>query len=151
MKEKNENLTKLEFLLTLNDNIVVQRYFNVKGYNPNAKRSIEFYNLVKEIQEDINEDLKMKTVIYLLDNQEQIELEPEILDTSNTDDPEEFNIFIKLGDETICHSQWDGKVYPPKVRYTVDVRPHLKRVLKDLTDIFSDENLSYEYLNYQLN
>jgi hypothetical protein len=151
MKEKNENLTKLEFLLTLNDNIVVQRYFNVKGYNPNAKRSIEFYNLVKEIQEDINEDLKMKTVIYLLDNQEQIELEPEILDTSNTDGPEEFNIFIKLGDETICHSQWDGKVYPPKVRYTVDVRPHLKRVLKDLTDIFSDENLSYEYLNYQLN
>ena len=30
-KEKNE-ITKMEFLLTLNDNIIVQRYFNVKGF-----------------------------------------------------------------------------------------------------------------------
>ena len=27
-----ESITKMEFLLTLNDNIVVQRYFNVRNY-----------------------------------------------------------------------------------------------------------------------
>ena len=31
-KEKND-ITKMEFLLTLNDDIIVQRYYNVKGYN----------------------------------------------------------------------------------------------------------------------
>lgn len=150
MKEKYENVTKMEFLLTLNDNIVVQRFFNVKGYNPKTKGSIELHNLIKEIQEDIHGDLKMKSVVYLLDNQNQIEDDPEVLNTSNTDSPENFNIFIKLGDETICQRQWDGKMYPPKIRYTVDIRPHLKKLLKDLTDIFSDENLTYEYMDYQL-
>ena len=36
MKEKTET-TKLEFLMTLNNNFVVQRYFNVRGYNPKAR------------------------------------------------------------------------------------------------------------------
>ena len=150
MKEKTENLTKMEFLLSLNDNIVVQRFFNVRDYNPKTKNSYEFYQLVKEIYEDINQTLKMKSVVYLLENQSEIEVNPEILNTSNTDGSEDFNLIIRVGDMTICHRQWDGKVYPPKVRYTVDIRPHLKRILKELTDIFSDENLSYEYMNYTI-
>ena len=32
----NQNeMTKMEFLLTLNENIVVQRFYNVRGYNLN--------------------------------------------------------------------------------------------------------------------
>ena len=34
--DKNLDLTKMEFLLTLNDNFVVQRYYNVKNYNDKA-------------------------------------------------------------------------------------------------------------------
>jgi hypothetical protein len=35
MKEQND-VTKVEFLMTLNNNFVVQRFFNVKGYNEKA-------------------------------------------------------------------------------------------------------------------
>lgn len=149
MKEKSD-VTKLEFLLTLNDNIVVQRYFNVRGYNPKARASLDLYNLVRSLSENIQKDLKTKALNYLNDNAEQIFSNPDILDTSNTDGPENFNVYIKIGDETICHRIWDAKVYPPKTRYTVDVRPHLKKLLRDLTDIFSSENLSYTYMDYQL-
>jgi hypothetical protein len=45
---------------------------------------------------------------------------------------------------------FDAKPYPPKVRYTVDLRPQLKEVLKGLTDIFSSKNLIKEYLDYSL-
>lgn len=149
MKEKND-VTKLEFLLTLNDNIVVQRYFNVRGYNPDARSSMELYDLVKSASEDIHEDLKSKSLDYLSENNDKIMVNPEILNTSNTDGPETFNMIIRIGDETICHRVWDAKVYPPKTRYTVDVRPHLKKLLRELTDIFSSENLTYNYLEYQL-
>jgi len=149
MKENNE-ITKLEFLLTLNNNIIVQRYFNVKGYNSKARASMELHDYVKEISETIHEDLKNKAVVYMLDNRSHIESKPEILNTSNTDGPEYFNIHIKLGDETICRRIWDAKIYPPKTRYTVDVRPHLKKVLRTLTDIFSGENLTHNYLEYSL-
>lgn len=149
MKEKND-ATKLEFLLTLNENIVVQRYFNVKGYNPKARASMELHDLVKSISEKIHQDLKSKALDYMNENANQIISNPEILDTSNTEGPEYFNVYIRIGDETICHRIWDAKVYPPKTRYTVDVRPHLKKLLRDLTDIFSTENLNYTYLEYQL-
>jgi hypothetical protein len=149
MKEQND-VTKMEFLLTLNDNIVVQRYFNVRNYNPNARKSLDVIQKVNEVATKITEDLKKKTLIYMIDNQSQIEIDPTILDTSNTDGPEYFNIFIKLGNETICHKIVDAKIFPPKIRYTVDVRPHLKSVLRSLTDIFSSENLTHAYLNYQL-
>ena len=54
MKEKTET-TKLEFLMTLNDNFVVQRYFNVKGYNPKARGSVELYEVVKTASEVIQD------------------------------------------------------------------------------------------------
>lgn len=149
MKEKND-ATKLEFLLTLNENIVVQRYFNVKGYNPKARASMELHDLVKSISEKIHQDLKSKALDYMNENANQIISNPEILDTSNTEGPEYFNVYIRIGDETICHRIWDAKVYPPKTRYTVDVRPHLKKLLRDLTDIFSTEKLNHTYLEYQL-
>jgi hypothetical protein len=71
------------------------------------------------------------------------------MDTSFTDGPEIFNLFVKVGEQTICHRQFDGKLFPPKVRYTVDVRPFLKDVLRDLTDIFSNNQLSYQYLDFE--
>jgi hypothetical protein len=150
MKEQMQDTTKMEFLMTLNNNIIVQRFYNVKGYNPKARRSLEVYNLLRIVGEIVENNLKIKSLVYMVDNQDQIMIDPKILDTSNTDAPEYFNIYVRIGDETICHRIVDAKLYPPKVRYTVDIRPELKSILTGLTDIFSDENLTYRYLNYQL-
>jgi hypothetical protein len=54
----NQDLTKFEFLLTLEGNIVVQRYFNVKGHNSKSRRSLEMHYYVKNICEEIEYDLK---------------------------------------------------------------------------------------------
>jgi len=147
---KEQDSTKMEFLLTLNDNIVVQRFFNVKGFNPDAKSSIEFYEFIKDLKDELQYYLKMKTVVYMMDNKEAIIHDPKIMETSFTEGPEVFNIFVKVGDQTICHRIFDGKKFPPKVRYTVDVRPYLKDVLKELTDIFSSEELNYKYCEFDL-
>jgi len=148
-KEKND-ITKMEFLLTLNDNIIVQRYYNVKGYNEDVKNSLDLYYVVSEIEGKIHRGLKMNTVSYMLENQYQIMSDPNIMETSMTDDDEYFNIFIKVNDTTIFHKSWDGKIYPPKVRYTVDVRPHLKSILKSLTEVFSSDKLTCEFMDYKL-
>ena len=148
MKEMDS--TKMEFLLTLNDNIVVQRFFNVRGYNPKAKNSLELYEFIKSLSEELHYYLKMKTVVYMMDNRSAIESDPTIMNTSFTEGPEVFNLFVKVGEQTICHRTFDGKMYPPKVRYTVDVRPFLKEVLRELTDIFSNNKLTYKYLEFDL-
>jgi hypothetical protein len=147
---KEESISKMEFLLTLNDNIVVQRFYNVRNYNPSAAYSVELVDFMRQVEDDLVRDLKMKTVMYMMDNQESIYLDPEVLNTSNTDGPEYFNMYVKMGEDKIFHRIFDGKLFPPKVRYTVDVRPSLKNILKGLTDIFSGENFSYEYMEYDL-
>jgi hypothetical protein len=148
---REQDSTKMEFLLTLNDNIVVQRFFNVRGFNPEAKNSLELYNYIKLLKEQLQHHLKMKTVIYMIDNKDAIVNDPSIMDTSFTEGEEMFNIYVKIGEQTICHRYFDGKIFPPKVRYTVDVRPFLKDILRDLTDIFSEHELSFEYLGFELN
>ena len=149
MKEQND-VTKVEFLMTLNNNFVIQRFFNVKGYNENAKNSMELYDYIKHLSMDLQTKLRNKCVVYMLENRFEIEEDASILETSNTEGPETFNIILKVGNETICHRVFDAKVYPPKVRYTLDIRPSVKTVLKDLTDILSEKKLSYEYANYSL-
>jgi hypothetical protein len=149
MKE-NHDITKVEFLITLNDNFVVQRFFNVRSMNQKAKNSLELLNYMNELSDGLQTKLRNKSVFYMLENRFQIEEDPSILDTANTDGPEVFNLIIRIGNETICHRQIDAKLYPPKARYTLDIRPTIKTILKDLTDIFSAKNLSYRYLNYSL-
>ena len=146
MKEQQET-TKLEFVMMVNDNIIVQRFFNVRDYNSNAKHSYELYEFIKDLKDELSYELKMKSMVYLLDNKYEIANNPDLLNTSNTNGPENFSIFLRDGDKTICHRQFDAKIYPPKIRYTVDIRPHIKSVLSGLTDIFSSENLTYEYLD----
>ena len=46
---KEEQVVKMEFLLTLNNNIVVQRFYNVKNYNSQARRSVELTQFMKDV------------------------------------------------------------------------------------------------------
>ena len=148
--QNQDNITKFEFLLSLEGHIVCQRFFNVREFNDKAKNSLELYELIHALKDDVQAQLALKTVTYMSDNMYEIINNPAILETSYIDGPEYFNIFIKQNDMTICHRQIDAKIYPPKVRYTVDVRPHLKNLLMNLTDIFSSKNLTYNYLDVNL-
>jgi hypothetical protein len=83
-------------------------------------------------------------------NRDIIENDPGVMNTSFTEGPEVFNLIIKVNDQIISHRIFDGKLYPPKVRYTVDVRLFLKEMLRDLTEIFSSKDLTYKYLGLDL-
>ena len=95
MREQND-VTKLEFLMMVNDNIIVQRFFNVRDYNPKSKNSIEFLEYMNGLVENLNYSLKMKSVSYLLENQYDITNNPTILNTSFIEGPEYFNIYINM-------------------------------------------------------
>lgn len=142
---KEQDVTKVEFLLMCNDNIVVQRFFNVRGFNKTAHKSEEFYDYIRTFCNELKSDLKMRSVVYMLENQYEIKENPDVLNTSITEGDENFSLYIKVDNMTICQRSFDAKVYPPKVRYTVDLRPKLKTVLSELTDILSGKKFNYFY------
>ena len=147
---KNQDLTKFEFLLTLEGNIICQRYFNVKDHNPVARRSMDLHDYVKEICNQISHDLKIKSSDYLCENQNYLS-NSENVEVVSDNKNEHFLLEIKLGDDVFIQRIFPAYYYHPKVRYTVDIRPMLKKILSDLTDILSSEELETQYLQYELN
>ena len=143
------DITKFEFVLTLEGHIICQRFFNVKDHVEQARRSMDLHYYVKNICEDISHDLKIKSSNYLCENQNYI-LNTENVEDSVDGQKEHFLLEIKLGEDVFISRIFPAYCYHPKVRYTVDIRPRLKRILSDLTDILSSEELETVYLQYEL-
>jgi hypothetical protein len=72
------------------------------------------------------------------------------VEDENEKEKEHFLLEIKLGDDVFISRIFPAYYFHPKVRYTVDIRPNLKRFLSELTDILSSEDLETVYLQYQL-
>ena len=70
--------------------------------------------------------------------------------SDETKEKEHFLMEIKLGDDVFIQRIFPAYYYHPKVRYTVDIRPRLKTILSDLTDILSTEELETKYLQHEL-
>lgn len=145
----NQDLTKLEFLLTLEGNIIIQRFFNVKDFNPRGMWSIDLHECVKDICEEISYDLKMKTIEYLLENQnyyydtENVESETELTE-------EYFLLEVKQDNHVFISRIFPAHVFHPKVRFTVDIRPKIRGILANLTDVLSSRDLETSDMGYEL-
>jgi hypothetical protein len=56
---------KFEFILKVNDNIIVSRYFSGNDYNPRVRNSVDIRHLVDDIIDMIQHDLKKKDLEYM--------------------------------------------------------------------------------------
>lgn len=145
MNYTNNELNKIEFLLTSDKNIICQRIFNVKDYNPKAKNSIELYDYVKEMCYMISEDLKNKNADYMMENKKMFDSLDYVDETVK--DTNGFLLQLKMNEITF-HERIFPNLYHPKVR--VDIRGYLKGFLDDLTDILSLRKPTTTFLNYSL-
>jgi hypothetical protein len=71
------------------------------------------------------------------------------------EDPKEleeqyFLLQIKQGDDVFIERIFAAHYYHPKVRYAVDIRPKLRRILADLTEVLSVSDPETTYLQYEL-
>jgi hypothetical protein len=140
--KKSELTTKFEFLITLEGKIICQRFFNVKGYNTNVRRSLDLYYTIRGVANDIQNDLTKKSVDYLFENEKFLGSSS---DQSSVSNSEAYTMQVKLGDDVIIARQFPASIYPPKVRYTVDVRPQIKSILARISDTLSQEEYETEY------
>jgi|TARA_R110000823_G_scaffold271876_3_gene391257 hypothetical protein len=148
MKNKNYGeVQKCEFLLKLGDNIVCQRYFTVRDFNKDASQSIDLHDTVTEIMEELKEDLKYRTLI-LLDST----FNDKNIDYVNFNKcMDHFIISIKCGTKEVYARAMCADIYPPKVRFSVDVRPKMSRMLRELTEVLSQQKVTCKYQDYALN
>jgi hypothetical protein len=145
----NQNLITFELLLSLEKNIVVQRYFYVKDFNPKSLKSMDLHEYVKNICEEIFEHLVTKSSDFLCENYEYYGNLDTVEDNENKE-KENFLLELKMNDEVFIQRIFPAHYFHPKIRYTVDIRPFLKKYLMDITNILSSRELETTYLNYEL-
>ena len=141
--EKIEEKEKFEFLLKIEDNIICQRFFTVKNHNPKTTHSMELYWSVEEIKDLIKKYLVLKTVYFLDEFYKE--------DMSKLQGQEEnFTITINKGNHTLMERIFPANHFPPRIRYSVDIRPQISYILRELTDVLSDRKPTCYYLDKKL-
>ena len=143
----NQESKEFEFLLTIDGNIIVQRLFNVRNYNPNVKKSLDLHITVTSICERIEEDMRRKTFDYMTNNQDFF-MSEDYQDNLNSPKKDDYLLEIKSENELFIQRAFPAYVYHPKVR--VDIRHMLKEFLYELTDTLSSNVLEETYLGQSL-
>jgi|TARA_B100001094_G_C18101589_1_gene756061 hypothetical protein len=138
-----EEKEKFEFVLSIKDNIICQRFFTVRNHNPKTIKSIDLYETVKYIKDIINHELILKTIDIIDEFYKE--------DVSKLQEEKEyFTITIKKGNHLIMQRIFPADIYPPKVKFSVDIRPQISYILRELTDVLSDRKPYCYYLDKQL-
>ncbi len=140
---------QFEFTLYLNDNIIVQRYFNVIGYNHTALKSLDFKEALDINTEIIKFHLKNKTLDYMTDNSRQYYENPSYDQNKNND---KIKMVVKMNERVIGYREWDATIYPVKIRYTVDIRQYIYDIITRIQKCLSEktDKLETTYLEHNL-
>ena len=148
-KELKREQRKFEFTVYLNDNIIVQRYFNVIGFNSRAINSLNFKEVVDYNQSLIQLHMKNKSLDFMTENSRLFYENPSF---EKNDLNDIMKIVVKMDDKQIAYRQWDATIYPVKIRYTVDIREHIYEMITRIQKCLSEKNerLETTYLQYEL-
>lgn len=137
-----------EFILYINNNIVCQRYFNIKNFNQESINSLEIRDVINDCCNIVKSDLKQKTFEYLYKYfNPYVEQKLEEIDRRNIYDNEDFfDLEIKIDVDgtrkTVARQRFTGNVYPPKVRYSVDIRELIPKIISCIQSGLSKKNYS---------
>ncbi len=140
---------KFEFTVYLNDNIIVQRFFNVIGFNKRTINSMNFKYSMDENQALLEEHMKFQTIDFMNDNEYLFTNKKYIMDSHNNDI---MKIIIRQNGTQIGYRQWDADVYPSKVKQMINIREHIYNMITLIQKCLSEknENLETTYLQYNL-
>jgi hypothetical protein len=145
-------MKKFEFVLYINRNIIVQRYFTVKNYNKEVLNSINLYNCLKNVVRLIQDDLKAKSEDYMWKNYNEYEKQEadQIVRENIYENEDVYDFEIKVDDKVVIGTKFTGNVYPQRVRYSVDIRKLIPTIINEIQDTFQEENLDVEYCGIEL-
>ena len=139
-------MKKFEFVFYINRNIICQRYFTVKNFNKQSVKSIDIMDCTKNVTEMIKRDLKNKTYEFLWSQYNPyFEQKTEDILKEEVTVEDFFDFEIRIDERVIGTRRFTGNVYPQRVRYTVDIRELIPRIISQIQDTLGQEKIHVEY------
>lgn len=141
--------TRFEFVLKLNKDIIVQRFFNVKRYNEKSTRSLFMKSTTDEVVDMIRKDILKKSVEHLWNNYDPYgfyydddgELVIKDIPKYNLNDiKDNFSLTVKVDGRPVSETMFSGyglciPVFfesGQKIRYIVDIKDSISTIISKL-------------------
>lgn len=146
---------RFEFNLYINDNIICQRLFNVKGYNEEVLNSIELKEMMDEITGiSLNDAGRMGIIPTFFKNSCKNVTWRDYKPYRPKDVNDDFNIFsnedfftfeVKVDKKTVAKSVFSGNHFQTDVRYAVNIREIIPEIISELEDYMSRKKYTLPY------
>jgi hypothetical protein len=141
-----------EFLFLINGNPIVGRNFPINNFNRESLKSYELKETIDYTVGLIQNHFKNKTYNYMdryynyfvASTEEQTEP----IDIYENEDF--FTLQIKVRGRVVCERIFSGNDYPPNVRYDVDIRKIIPKIIDYLQQGLSQKNYTKNLCGYQL-
>jgi hypothetical protein len=131
-----------EFVLSINNKIICQRFFNIKGLNENTTHFSNLKELADAVCGISNGEyglpgiipslLKNKTYEYLWENYNPYVIQNQEDIKVQTEKNDEFQFEIKVKKRTIMKTAFSANYYPPRVRYAVDIKEIIPNIISEI-------------------
>lgn len=140
---------KFEYTIYLNDNIIVQRFFNIIGFNQRAVNSMNFKYVMDYNKSLIENHLHTKTLNFMNENRISFYEDPNF---EKNDSKDLLKMVVRNEGKILGYREWDATIYPVKVRYTVDIREYIYEMITGIQKSLSERNHKLEttYMGYNL-
>ena len=146
-----------EFLFLINGNPIVGRNFPIYNFNKDSFNSIELKELVDDCVDILKSHFKNKTYDYMYKYynpyfystaEENVSTDVEVKDIYEEEDF--FTFQILHNKKIVVEKIFTGNDYPPQVRYDVDIRKILPKIIDQVQQGLNQKNYTKEYGNYEL-
>lgn len=147
---------RFEFKLFINDNIICQRYFNVKNYNNKVLNSLELNELMRALTGINNDNIGQMGIIpsyfkelcrklswkhynpYRINN-----LNDQSKNILNKEDV--FTFEIKVDKKVVATSQFSGNWFQNDVRYAINIKEIIPEIISEIEDYMSMKKYTKPY------
>lgn len=148
---------RFEFLLLINGNIICQRYFDIRNFNEDSINSLEMKELVDNIAGTNNTDfglmgiipkfLQVKTREYLWGYYKPHEAQKfeDINRRDSNEKIDDFGFQIRIDGKIVGETLFSGNVFPPKVRYQVNIKDIIPDIIQEIRETLSLKSYTHKY------
>ncbi len=156
-QKKSFEQERFEFMLRINGHPICQRYFDIRNFNEDSINSME----MKELMDDlaglnngqigsmgiIPNFLKEKSKDYLWGyyNPWKVQKEEDINRRDIFDKEDIFTFEFRVDGRTVAESVFTGNYFPPKVRYQVNIKDIIPRIISEIRQSLSKKSYTDEY------
>jgi len=155
-----DTVKPFEFIFKINDNIICQRYFNIKNYNQKCRESLEMKEMMDHLMKMsgelklgmLPEFFKKKCIASTWEsyNPHQYQARGKVYTKNIYDKEDIFKFDVLAHKEVVASGTFNGSPFQSGVRFNIRINDLINPIIDHITNYMSLDEYQHEYADVKL-